>query len=444
MILPDVADWRPKGDGKSPLANILEFVNTKCPNCGGKAQRETDVSDTFLDSAWYFLRYISTDKKSVAWDDQRVSHWLPVDMYIGGAEHSVLHLLYTRFLTMVFKDLGLVSFEEPFSKFRAHGLLISKGAKMSKSRGNIVNPDDYISKYGADTLRCYLMFCGRFEQGGDFIDTGIEGISRFLKRVWRLVVSWSENSENSESQRIRISDTPKHRHTESSESSEDPLRIMHKTIKKVTADIENLSYNTAIAAMMEWLNALETRAAGPVTTFPPASARHKSASKGGQTPSLRLRAVGSPSSRATRRINITHHSSLITKEEVEALLLLLAPFAPHMTEELWSRLSGDQVIGRSGKKNPENPTARQPDNRWSIHQQPWPKYDEKLAKATTIELVIEVDGKVRDRVSVAAGVSEDEAKRLALSSEKIKKYVDGNNFKVIYVVDKLINLVTGR
>ena len=397
VILPDVADWRPKGDGKSPLANILEFVNTKCPNCGGKAQRETDVSDTFLDSAWYFLRYISTDKKSVAWDDQRVSHWLPVDMYIGGAEHSVLHLLYTRFLTMVFKDLGLVSFEEPFSKFRAHGLLISKGAKMSKSRGNIVNPDDYISKYGADTLRCYLMFCGRFEQGGDFIDTGIEGISRFLKRVWRLVVSWSENSENSESQRIRISDTPKHRHTESSESSEDPLRIMHKTIKKVTADIENLSYNTAIAAMMEWLNALEKKAAGSVT-----------------------------------------------REEVENLLLLLAPFAPHITEELWSRLSGDQVIGRSGKKNPENPTARQPDNRWSIHQQPWPKYDEKLAKATTIELVIEVDGKVRDRVSVAAGVSEDEAKRLALASEKIKKYVEGKNFKVIYVVDKLINLVTGR
>jgi len=480
VLLPEVSDWRPKGEGKSPLANIESFVNTKCPQCGAKAKRETDVSDTFLDSAWYFLRYPSVEKKDVVWDRQRTLDWLPVDMYIGGAEHSVLHLLYSRFLTMVFHDLGLVEFEEPFTKFRAHGLLILRGAKMSKSRGNIVNPDDYIAKYGADTLRCYLMFCGRFEQGGDFIDSGIAGVHRFLKRVWRMVSAWSENSENSESQKIgtlgklsdsedqrvrisgksdnlkhRFTDSPTHRQTESSEYSD---YLMHKTIKKVTEDIESLSYNTAIAALMEWLNFLEEKvsrsvenhARGPVTTFLPASARSDQKTDVNEKDQADLRAVGNPSSRATprdfrfiRQDSKTQHSlvlsevegSLITREELETLLLLLAPFAPHMSEELWQRL-------RAAKITTDDQRISADKNQWkSINMEPWPKYDEKLAKAAKIELVIQVNGKVRDKVSIDAGISEDEAKKVALTSEKIQKYVSGKRNRMIYVAGKLINFV---
>ena len=306
VLLPDVSDWRPKGEGKSPLANIETFVNTKCPNCGSSAKRETGVSDTFLDSAWYFLRYTSVDKKHVAWDDKRVSRWLPVDMYIGGAEHSVLHLLYSRFLTMVFADLGLVNFEEPFSKFRAHGLLISQGAKMSKSRGNIVNPDDYIAKYGADTLRLYLMFCGRFEQGGDFQDKSIEGISRFLKRVWRLVgVSGTVGQWDGGYKRGL---EPNNLQT----YQPNDLYLMHKTIKKVTEDIENLSYNTAIAALMEWLNFLERK--------------------------LEIRTENLELSKQNKLTS--QYSSLSTREEVKNFLLLLAPFAPHIAEELWQGVYG--------------------------------------------------------------------------------------------------------
>jgi len=270
--LPYIDNFKPTGTGVSPLASDPEFVKVKCPQCGLLAKRETDVSDTFLDSAWYFLRYPSVGIESgelkvgnsklknsqfsilnsqLPWDRNITRKWLPVDMYIGGAEHAVLHLLYSRFLTMVFNDLKLVDFDEPFSKFRAHGLLIAEGAKMSKSKGNVVNPDEYIEKYGADTLRCYLMFCGRFTQGGDFSVSGIEGTYRFLKRVWRLISDWQSGR-----QVVRTSgsgpENPAIREPDS-------LHMMHKTIKKVTEDVESLDYNTAISAMMEWLNALEAR-----------------------------------------------------------------------------------------------------------------------------------------------------------------------------------------
>ena len=290
VLLPKVKNWRPEGEGKGPLDKIPEFYEVKCPRCGGKAKRETDVCDTFLDSAWYFLRYPSIDaenpkseirnskwfdlahhpepvegqilnsndqnskhlgirnlKLEIPWNPEITRSWLPVDMYIGGAEHSVLHLMYSRFLTMVFKDLGLIDFEEPFSSFRAHGLLISEGAKMSKSKGNVVIPDKYIKKYGADTLRMYLMFIGPFSQGGDFRDEGIIGIYRFLGKVWRLA----------NGQMVRWSDGHK---KEKNHSTMQPFshlnRLMHQTIKKVTEDIENLSYNTAIAALMNYLNQL--------------------------------------------------------------------------------------------------------------------------------------------------------------------------------------------
>jgi leucyl-tRNA synthetase len=272
VLLPDVKDWKPLGTGKSPLATVESFVNTKCPNCSGPAKRETDVSDTFLDSAWYFFRYISTEFDSKVFDEKRVRSWLPVHMYIGGAEHSVLHLLYARFLTMVFKDMGLIDFEEPFTRFYAHGLLIKEGAKMSKSKGNIVVPDDYIRKYGADTLRTYLMFLGPFNQGGDFYDSGIEGIFKFINRVWRLSSL-----------------------VEKKDPAPEALTWMHRTISKVTDDMDNLRYNTAIAHLMEWYNFLS---------------KEKS----------------------------------ISSTEFETMLKLFAPFSPHFSEELWKVLGFKESI----------------------------------------------------------------------------------------------------
>ncbi len=445
--LPYITEFRPTGKGVSPLASDPDFVKVKCPECGSQARRETDVSDTFLDSAWYFLRYpsvneensnlpalpagrqtldskqktnseISNSKKGLGfsasnlefpWNPEITRKWLPVDMYIGGAEHSVLHLLYSRFLTMALCDLKLIDFPakgtpygEPFAKFRAHGLLIAQGAKMSKSKGNIVNPDDYIAKYGADVLRCYLMFCGRFTQGGDFRDTGIEGMSRFLKRIWRLVAEATQN----------FSAHPRN----DTEIPHDSAYFMHKTIQKVTEDIESLDYNTAIAAIMEWVNALEERVVGGYK--------------------------GVAGSQSKKKLRTTNHQPP-TREEVETLLFLLAPFAPYMTEELWSRLSGHQVIRQSGKYKPENPITRKPDNhKWSVHTQPWPKYDPKLAKPSRITLVVQVNGKVRERLVVAAGVSQNEAQRLALASPKVAKYLSKGKFKkAIFVPGRLINLV---
>lgn len=272
--LPYIEDYRPVGTGKAPLANHPEFYRTTCPACGAEAVRETDVSDTFLDSAWYFLRYPSSDIEDRAFDPVLTKKWLPVDSYIGGAEHAVLHLLYARFITMVLFDLGLVDFREPFVKFRTNGLIIKDGAKMSKSRGNVINPDEYVKKYGADTLRLYLAFIGPFSQGGDFRDTGIEGTSRFLKRVWKLF-------------------SKKRPHPNPLLKGEgiiqERLRMMHQTIKGITDDMESLRFNTAIAKLMTYYNFLADQ-------------------------------------------------KDLALEEAETFLKLLSPFAPHLTEELYQQL----------------------------------------------------------------------------------------------------------
>jgi len=485
--LPYIKNFKPTGTGVSPLATDPNFVKVKCPDCGSEARRETDVSDTFLDSAWYFLRYPSVslpensanqqvsrsvnqsisksaDRKvskseipayrnaekqihrhsefseNLPWDRQITKRWLPVDMYIGGAEHSVLHLLYSRFLWKVFYDFGYFDFsaknpngqlggpakmpasgwEEPFSKFRAHGLLISEGAKMSKSKGNVVLPDPYIEKFGADTLRTYLMFCGRFSEGGDFRDTGIEGMHRFLKRVWRLVMSAgpvttfppasaqssqpSKPSQSSEPFDLRAVGGPSSRATRISSGA---LHLMHKTIKKVSEDIENLRYNTAIAAIMEWVGTLEKRAVGSSELI---------------------------DQRQGRKELRTMNYELITQEEVRTLLLLLAPFAPYMTEELWSRLAGNQVTGASGKNKSGKPS--------SIHNTPWPKYDPKVSESEKIELVVQVNGKVRDRIIVDRGIEKEDTQRLVLDLKNTQKYVSGKKpKKVIFVKDRLINIV---
>jgi len=234
--LPYMENFKPLGTGDSPLAGLPAFVETTCPACGGPARRDTDVMDNFLDSAWYFFRYLSPEDATQAFDASLVKKWLPVDTYIGGNEHAVLHLMYVRFITMAFKDMGLIDFEEPFKKFRAHGLLIREGSKMSKSRGNVINPDDYMDQYGGDTLRTYLMFLGPFHEGGDFRDTGIIGIRRFTERVWRLA---TENEIVAEPL-----------------ADKNERRPVHRAIKKVTQDLERLAYNTAIAALMELTNEL--------------------------------------------------------------------------------------------------------------------------------------------------------------------------------------------
>jgi leucyl-tRNA synthetase len=351
VLLPMIEDFRPDASGVSPLARHKEWYFVPCPECGAPGRRETDVSDTFLDSAWYFLRYPSTEFDDRPWDERRTRTWLPVTSYIGGNEHAVLHLLYSRFITMALHDLGHLPFAEPFPKFRAHGLIIKDGAKMSKSRGNVVIPDEYIRQWGADTFRMYLMFLGPFQEGGDFRDEGITGIRRFLDKVWTLA-------------------------HEAADAAPAPLpadveRKLHQTIRKVTADTERLDYNTAIAALMEYVNLVRERGAA-------------------------------------------------TRAAVEPLLVMLAPYAPHLAEELWARLGHAD----------------------SIFAARWPDYDERLATAGEVEIVVQVNGKVRGRLTVGRGASEAEVVERALRDEGVKKFVDGKEVrKTVYVPDRLLNLV---
>ena len=350
--LPFIADYRPDASGISPLARHEEWYRTTCPSCGGAARRETDVSDTFLDSAWYFLRYPSTDHDAVPFDPQITKKWLPVDSYIGGNEHAVLHLLYARFITMALKDMGHIHFEEPFTRFRAHGLIVKEGSKMSKSRGNVVVPDEYINDWGADTIRTYLMFLGPYQEGGDFRDSGISGPYNFLTRLWDSVLT----------------------------SVDRPLepaveQKLHATIKKVTEDLESLSYNTAIAAMMEYLNVVRT---------------------GGRTPE---------------------------RAAVEPLIRLVAPFAPHLAEELWERLGHAESIFVEAR---------------------WPSFDADKAVADTVEFVVQVNGKVRARMEMARGIGESQARDAALADEHVQRWIEGKQVrKTIFVPDRLLNLVVG-
>jgi len=385
--LPFVEDFRPRGKGKSPLASVKSFYETKCPNCGGKARRETDVSDTFLDSAWYYLRYPSINARNskleirnsklsakggsasggeIPWNQEITRRWLPVDMYIGGAEHSVLHLLYSRFLAMAFYDWNLVHFEEPFAKFRAHGLLIREGAKMSKSKGNVVNPDEYIGRFGADTLRMYLMFLAPFEQGGDFRDQAVLGVARFLERAWKMGETLAREKKNDFGLELAV----------------------HEAIKKVTNDIENLHYNTAISSLMILLNAMES-------------------------------------------------AQSVSEAHFEIFLKLLAPFAPHITEEMWSRLSA----GKSRIRDLRSKSGHQSAFR-SIHRETWPVLDTEKLRRKTFMLVVQINGKVRDSFEVPVGVGEEEAAGLALNREKVKNILGGGKpKKTVYVPQKLINFV---
>ena len=360
VILPALEDFRPDDSGVSPLARAESWYRVPCPKCGKAGRRETDVSDTFLDSAWYFLRYPSADRDDVAFDAELTRKWLPVTSYIGGNEHAVLHLMYARFVTMALYDIGLVPFEEPFRRFRAHGTIVKDGAKMSKSRGNVVNPDTYVERWGADTFRMYLMFLGPYQDGGDFRDAGISGIRRFLDKVWQLVETVSGVGGAGSGKPAPGPGTV------------DPglLRMMHRTVQRVTDDTEALAYNTAIAAMMEYVNALRD---------------------------------GVP-----------------TAALVEPLAILLAPYAPHFAEECWERL------GRTT----------------SVMEATWPSFDAALAVAEQVELVVQVNGKVRSRLPMPRGATEQTVVAAALADPAVLKFTAASRLKkVVFVPDRLVNIV---
>ncbi|MBI2278710.1 MAG: leucine--tRNA ligase [Candidatus Brennerbacteria bacterium] len=385
--LPYIEKFRPEGGDESPLGSAPEFYKTKCPGCGGDARRETDVSDTFLDSAWYYIRYPSTRATRLGqapWDPVVTKQWFPVHLYTGGAEHAVLHLLYVRFVALALHDLKLLAFGssdapggEPFPKFRAHGLLIKEGAKMSKSKGNVVNPDEYIKKYGADVLRMYLMFLAPFEQGGDFRDASIQGIVRFVRRIRELGLKIPPSGITDRlvsvgGMRAGI-ETP----TLEKRNLE---KTLHKTIRAVTNDIENLHYNTAISALMVILGYLE---------------REKD--------NLGAWGVFSP------------------KGIFETFIKLLAPFAPHLAEELWHELGHED----------------------SIHRTPWPSYEESLIAEDTFPLVVQVDGKHRATVMTPRGIVKEQAEALVRADAKVISALGvGGVKKVVYVEDRLINFVT--
>ena len=352
VVLPRVEDFKPDDSGISPLARVEDWYQTTCPECGEAARRETDVSDTFLDSAWYFLRYPSTDFDDKPFDAEVTRRWLPVDTYIGGNEHAVLHLMYSRFITMVLKDLGHLDFEEPYKVFRAHGLIIADGAKMSKSKGNVIIPDPIIEEFGADTFRTYLMFLGPYEEGGDYRPQGIQGPFGFLHRLWDTAIT-----------------------AEDGEADLDVERKVHQTIKQVSEQIPELAYNTAIAALMECLNA--------------------------------IRAGGRKAKRA----------------EIEPLVPMIAPFAPHLAEELWQRFGNEDSIF-DGKN--------------------WPTHDEAKTVESNVEIAVQVNGKLRGQITVAMDAAEDEVVAAARSDENVTRHLeDVEERRVIYIKDRLVNFVVG-
>ena len=358
------------GKGESPLTTSESFMNTPCPTCGDTAKRETDTMDTFVDSSWYFLRYTDPKNESKVFDKEKAAYWMDVDQYIGGVEHAILHLLYARFFTKVLYDKGLSPVDEPFKNLLTQGMVLKDGAKMSKSKGNVVSPNEIISKYGADTARLFILFAAPPERDLEWSDTGVEGSYRFLNRVWRLADELKEYTPAAD-KTIEIN----------SKEDKELNFVINNTIKRVTEDISGrFNFNTAISGIMGLVN----------ETY-----KYKEIEK--------------------EKIN----SSLITKA-LETILVLLSPFAPHMTEELW------HVLGKGD----------------SVHKQSWPGYDSKALIKEEVEIVIQVNGKVREKIMVNKNISKDDLEKAALNNDRIKSFIDGKNiFKVICVPGKLVNIV---
>ena len=361
VLLPEDAEFLPTGD--SPLAVNEDFVNTTCPDCGSPAKRETDTMDTFVDSSWYFLRYASPKFEDGPFDPDVLNLWNPVDQYTGGVEHAVMHLLYARFFVKALRDLGMLNFDEPFVRLLNQGTILHNGQKMSKSRGNVIAPDDYVGDLGSDVVRTYLMFMGPWERGGDWSDGGINGVARWTNRVWDICERDS---------RI-LDDLPT-----DTDAVRNLRRDLHKTIRRVGEDIESFKFNTAIAAMMEFSNSLN---------------------------------------QAWDRKDV---DAEVWNESLKSLALMMSPITPFLSEELWEKLG----------------------HPYSVHQQDWPAWDPELAADEMITLVVQVNGRLRDRIEVPADISEEDAQEKALASQRVKTHTEGKTIRrVIYVPGRLVNVV---
>lgn len=369
VLLPMEVEFKPTG--RSPLAECPEFVNTACPRCGGPGKRETDTMDTFMCSSWYYYRFTSPRDMDAPWDRNKVDYWLPVDQYIGGVEHAILHLLYSRFFTKVLYDLKLISNQEPFTNLLTQGMVLKDGVKMSKSKGNVVSPEDIVARYGADTARLFILFAAPPERDLEWSDQGVEGCFRFLNRIWRLVATQVDI----------LRKAPRTPAAKLVGVNREMRRLTHKTIKKVTEDIATrFNFNTAVSAVMELVNALYQFKEIPETDRDPA----------------------------------------VFKEAIDAMLLLLAPFAPHITEEIW------QTTGHRG----------------SIHREPWPLYDADAIVEDEITIVVQVNSRVRDRMLVPASLTAAEMQEMVMKDPKVLKLTEGKKIiKIIPVPGKLVNIV---
>ncbi|MCL2880473.1 MAG: leucine--tRNA ligase, partial [Treponema sp.] len=354
LKLPEVQSYAPTGTGESPLAGIGEWVDTTCPKCGGKARRETNTMPQWAGSCWYYLRYLDPRNEKEFAAKDKIEYWAPVDLYVGGAEHAVLHLLYSRFWHKVLYDLGLVNTIEPFQRLINQGMILGEdNQKMSKSRGNVINPDDIIKNYGADAMRMYEMFMGPLEVSKPWNTAGLVGVSRFLERLWALGERVTDNSE------------------QGTDNSEELIKLLHRTLKKVTEDTASLNFNTAISAMMIYSNELAKLDTIPQSLWEP-------------------------------------------------LVIMISAYAPHLGEEMWEELG----------------------HRSSVSSAVWPAYDESLTHFDEVTVVIQVNGKIRDKFSAAAGTSKDELEKTALAMPNVNKWLEGHTIaKVITIPDKLVNIV---
>lgn len=369
VVLPE--DIKFEYEGGSSLARDESYYRTSCPGCGGEARRDTDTMDTFMDSSWYFIKFTSMPYGKEPLEKTKVDYWMPVDQYIGGIEHAILHLMYSRFFTRVLRDLGLVKLDEPFAHLLTQGMVIKDGAKMSKSKGNVVDPDQLIQKYGADTARLFSLFASPPEKDLEWSDEGVEGAFRFLKRVWRLVQKWAPE----------LKDLPDAEESRNLSGQADAIRKMtHRTVKKVTNDIsKRFHFNTAVSALMEMVNMI-----GGIEKLD------------------------------------KEDDMVFMKDALRKMLLLLTPFAPHICEELWRATGGTGYASL----------------------QPWPEWTEEFIAEKTVTIVVQVNGKMRGRLMLDAGASEEEVVKAAVADEKIKKHLSGKKpAKSIYVPGRLVNLV---
>ncbi|HHS12945.1 MAG TPA: leucine--tRNA ligase [bacterium] len=353
------------GTGESPLLTNPEWVETVCPECGGEARREADTMDTFVCSSWYYLRFLSPDLDSAPFDRKLVEDWLPVDQYVGGAEHAVMHLMYARFITKVLHDLKYIPFDEPFMRLVHQGVITNRGAKMSKSKGNVINPDSYIERFGSDVFRMYMMFMGGYEEGGDWSDEGIHGINRFVNRIWRLM-DMIEEDRPAGCETFRAAELE---------------RQAHYAVKMVTQDLDRFHFNTAISRIMELVNAIYLY---------------------------------------IQDLSAAEQNKETIDEVLDVLIRLIAPFAPHMGEELWYRK------GRS----------------FSVFHSRWPVWDESKLRSETVLMVVQVNGKLRSRIEVPRNADQTSIEQKAVTDQKIKKYIDGKTVvKTVVVKDKLVSIV---